>query len=437
MTQASPHVLPLLWLLYFVQGLPFGFQITAIPLLLRERGATLFTVTLSGALALPWLLKPLMAPWVDAARGSARRGRRRRWILPLQALLAAGWTIAGVVAGTTGEPPMVVLAVLVVAMNLAAAVMDIAVDGLAIDLLRPTGRLGPGNAAQVVGYKLGMLTGGGLWLVVAARVGMAAGFFALAALVAVVGIATYRFREPRQDGSTATSPLPPVREVVVRLGRALVRRRGSASLIAVVFTYKLGESMADRLFKLFVFDAGYDKATVGLWVDGWGMGFSIAGSLVGGWLVTRAPHGVAAVAVAAVARVVPLAAQWALAASATTAPELILAVTSAEHFCGGALTTTVFALMMARVDPSIGATHYTALATVEVLGKVPGGWLSGYLGDTWGYAPVFALATGLSVAFLGLLVPLHRGSGSLEPHGRDDFQSDSPGRDPRPQSLRG
>ena len=44
---------------------------------------------------------------------------------------------------------------------LLAATQDIAVDGWAVSTLAP-GQLGPANAVQVVGYKLGMLTGGGL-----------------------------------------------------------------------------------------------------------------------------------------------------------------------------------------------------------------------------------------------------------------------------------
>ena len=75
--------LGILWTLYFVQGLPFGFQATALPVYLRSAGMTLAGVGLATALALPWSLKILWAPLVDRY-GSARFGRRRSWILPLQ-----------------------------------------------------------------------------------------------------------------------------------------------------------------------------------------------------------------------------------------------------------------------------------------------------------------------------------------------------------------
>ena len=56
----------------------------------------------------------------------------------------------------------------------------------------------------------------------------------------------------------------------------------------------------------------------------------------------------------------------------------------------------------------IGATHYTLLATVEVLGKQVSSWASGFITDATSYATLFGLATVLAVAFLALLVPLRR-----------------------------
>jgi PAT family beta-lactamase induction signal transducer AmpG len=63
--------------LYFAQGLPFGFQATALPLMLRERGVSLQAIGFASVLATPWLAKALWAPWVDRY-GSRRCSPRRR-----------------------------------------------------------------------------------------------------------------------------------------------------------------------------------------------------------------------------------------------------------------------------------------------------------------------------------------------------------------------
>ncbi len=136
------------------------------------------------------------------------------------------------------------------------------------------------------------------------------------------------------------------------------------------------------------------------------MVFSVAGSFAGGILASRVPI-LRAIAIAAALRAVPVFGEWWLVFQAPT-PEQVIAVTCAEHFFGGALTTAMFAFMMSQVDRRIGGTHYTALAVVEVAGKSPAAWASGVVADAWGYGGVFAAAALISVAYLGLLVPVFR-----------------------------
>ena len=60
-------------------------------------------------------------------------------------------------------------------MNLFASIQDVAVDGWAVDMLQPS-EAGFGNTAQVVGFKLGMLLGGGILLTIADKLGHSWGF---------------------------------------------------------------------------------------------------------------------------------------------------------------------------------------------------------------------------------------------------------------------
>lgn len=383
-------------LLYFVQGLPFGFQATSLPVLLRQQGVSLTGIGLAGALALPWMLKIIWAPAVDRY-SSARWGRRRTWILPMQLGLAAAATAAAFVSP---ETQLTTLLVLVLLMNFFAATMDIAVDGLAVSLLS-TEELGLGNIAQVVGYKLGMLTGGGLLLWASADIGYEGVFAAIAALTLGVFALTFPFREP-----LASSGVPPtMREIAGALTR-WAKKPGALWILAFIATYKLGESMADMMFKPFLVDRGFGPEEIGLWVGTWGMVFSVAGSFAGGLLASRVPI-LRAIAIAAALRALPVLGELWLVYQEPL-PAQVIAVTSAEHFFGGALTTAMFAFMMSQVDRRIGATHFTALAVVEVAGKSPAAWGSGLLADASGYAGIFAMAAAVSVAYLALLVPVGR-----------------------------
>jgi MFS family permease len=395
--------LGLLGTLYFAQGLPFGFQTKALPLFLTSAGASLTTVSLSYALSLAWGLKLLWAPLVD------RFGRRKSWLVPLQLGLAGACLLAAAAAqraeaaggGTRG---LALVLAAVALMNLLAATQDVAADGLAVDLLH--GReLGAGNAAQVTAYKLGTLAAGaGLALAADRGLGWGGAFTAMAALslLALPLVALYREppRAARPGGAGRT-----LRQVLAELGRAL-RLPGSGWLLLFIATYKLGESMGDVMLKPFLLrGAGFSVAQVAGWDLAFGTPASIAGSLLGGLLAARL-RPLQAVGWAAGLRTLPqLGRLWLALTPSPTAGE-VLCVVVAEELLGGMLTTAMFAFMMSRVDPRVGASHFTALAAVEVWGKSPAGWLSGPVADAWGFPALFALAALLSAAFLLLLLPL-------------------------------
>ena len=397
-----PRKLAILWTLYFVQGLPFGFQATALPVYLRSAGVSLTGIGLATALSIPWMLKLFWAPLVDRY-GSASFGRRRSWILPLQFALAA---LCALAAFLNPEEQLTPLLVLVLLMNLCAATMDIAVDGLAVDLLAER-ELGKGNIAQVVGYKIGMLTGGGLLVWASGRIGWEGLFVTMALLVGASTAVTLAYDERRNTAESAarTRNHPSIGAVVGVLRRWL-SVPGAGWLLLFIATYKLGENMADTMFKPYLYDAGFAREQIGLWVGTWGMFFSIAGSVCGGYMASRM-NLLRAVGIAAVFRAIPVAGEWWLSTIQPTEAKVI-AVTCAEHFFGGALTTAMFAFMMSRVDRRIGATHYTVLAAIEVWGKVPAAWVSGFITDATSYPFIFGLAFVLSVAYLGLLVPLRK-----------------------------
>jgi PAT family beta-lactamase induction signal transducer AmpG len=399
----SPKKLALLSSLYFVQGMPYGFQITALPVYLRTQGISVTALGFLQLLSLPWMFKALWAPLVDRY-GSPRIGRRKSWILPLQLALAATCAVASTVPIPSALP---VLLGLIFLMNLFAATQDIAVDGFAADSLRPE-ELGLGNTAQVVGYKLGMITAGGLLLWASDYIGWHGLFLCMAALCIVVSIVTAFARESVPQ-ERAASERTSWREVLSHLKEALLLP-GTGWLLFFIATYKFGETISDALYKLFLVDSGIRPTQIGLWVGTWGTAASILGSLMGGLLATRMPL-LGALTVTATLRIFPLVGRWWLAKMGVTDAGVI-GVTLAEEFFGGSLTTVMFAFMMSRVDRRISATHYTLLASVEVLGKSPGGPIGGILVGKahWSYAQAFLLGVGLSVAFL-FLIPLLRRRG--------------------------
>ena len=386
-----------LLLFYFTQGLPFGFQVTALPLMLREQGVSLQSISFAGVLATPWMAKALWAPWVDRF-GSAAFGRRKSWIVPMQ----LGLVICAVIASRAQEIGL--LLVLVFFMNLFAATQDIAVDALAVSWIRP-GELGIANAFQVVGYKLGMLTGGGLLLWASSRIGYSGMFLVMAALTAIVMVVAITVREDTESPTAGkhVSERFTLREIWMLLKEAL-QSRATLPLIAVVVSYKAGETLADGMWKPMLFDRGFASADIGMWNGTYGMIASFIGSLLGGLWIRGRPIPAALFGTATL-RAVGVGAEWWVSLVHVGAASIIV-VTCIEHLLSGAITTVLFALMMRHTRREIGGTHYTLLASLEVLGKSAVGLFAGAIAQRLGYATLFAIATVLSLAFAALAYAL-------------------------------
>jgi PAT family beta-lactamase induction signal transducer AmpG len=164
-----------------------------------------------------------------------------------------------------------------------------------------------------------------------------------------------------------------------------------------VLLYKAGEGIADSIFRPMLVDAGLGLPEISLYVNTYGAGAALLGPVLAGALV-RYIGVQRAIVLLVVLRVFPLAGELAIALG-SHAHDFIIAVTLLEHLVGSAITTVTFALMMSVVDPRIGATQFTTLATVEVLGKMLIGWLAGPMGDLLGVATTYAIALVFTLAF--------------------------------------
>lgn len=137
--------------LYFVQGLPYGFQDKFIPMYLRSTGLSHTKLSLMKLLLVPWLCKAAFGPLIDL--------RWTKWLWLLASLGALTFTSF---CGIFINPDyFVFMCIWLLFLNLFSAFQDVSVDALALHILQEC-EMGHGNTAQVVGYKLGALFGGGI-----------------------------------------------------------------------------------------------------------------------------------------------------------------------------------------------------------------------------------------------------------------------------------
>jgi len=379
----------LLGALYLSQGLPFGFFTQALPVMMRQEGASLRAIGLTSILALPWALKFVWAPLVDRYYWPPA-GRRRSWIIPLQAI-----TALSLVALALAEPKSAsdLLLGAFVVMNLLAATQDIATDGLAVDLLEAHER-GWANGVQVAGYRLGMVIGGGALLVLYADLGWRGVFLTMAAIIALASVPVLLSREPAPPALAPASPSAPASKIP-----HFLRRPGVGRVLLVVFVFKIGESFASAMIKPFLTDQGFGLEEIGWLIGTVGFIGGLLGALVGGAVAgaigrRRALIGFGLVQVAAVS-------SYAVLASFDLPRGLYAAVIGLEHFGVGTATAALFTAMMDWCDVRSSATDYTVQASAVVIATGTASSLSGFVAERLGYSGHFTLAT--VVAVLALL----------------------------------
>jgi len=390
------YKLVLLGSLYLAQGLPFGFFTQALPVLMREAGLSLKTISATSLLFLPWALKFLWAPLVDHV------GTRRQWILPLQLAAMGGAALLAVVE--IGDSFVLIFAALLL-FNLFAAIQDVATDGLAVRLLDVNER-GLANGLQVGAYRLGMVLGGGWLLWLFAKAGWQVMFLGMAALLALTCLPVLFLREP----ASADRAARPRGAALAGGWLRRLRQPGVGVFILLICAYKFGDSMVATLVGPFLRDFGLSKEQIALLKGTLGSVTGLAGAAIGGWMAWRLGRR-PALLLAGLLQALSLLPYLACALG-VGGLALVWVACIGEHLLGGMATVALFTLMMDAADPDHAGTDYTLLACAIVIATGLAQFSGALVADAFGYAPMMALGAALSLAgCLALIRALDRGRG--------------------------
>jgi len=379
--------------LYMSQGIPLGLAMEALPAVLRQQGVALGALAYLPLAGLPWVLKFCWAPLVDN-RWSARLGRRRSWILPMQAIVLAA--LLGVMALGVTRQALPALLALCVAASLASATQDIATDGLVAERFADP-YLAPANAVQVAGTMVGFFYGGAAFLLGREVLGQDGALFMLALPIAVSLALAACWREP-----------PPVaRQAAARprasLGRFLRSGRRAWTLLAAALLSAITVVACHGLSKLLLVDAGWPLAKVGQIGMGGGAVTIVLGCGGGAWLVAR--MGAWRVFFAGIACAGAAAALWAGLAWAPAPPPPVLAwlATLLASFGAGAASVAVMtAAMRFAHGRGQAGTDMTAVQSMRDLGEMAASSSLVALAALLGYGGGFLV--GMTLAVLTLLL---------------------------------
>ena len=264
----------------FSSGLPLYLLINLVPAWLKSEGADLKQIGLFALIGLPYTWKFLWSPLVDRY-GVPLLGRRRGWMFVTHIALIASIAAMGFLRPQTD---IWTIAYVAAAVAFFSATLDIAIDAFRRELL-PEVELGLGNSIHVNAYRISSLIPGSLSLILADRMPWPS-VFVVTALFMLPGLAmTLVVREP----SAAAAAPKTLRDAVVLPFREFIERSGwkdALLILAFIFLYKLGDSMATALATPFYLEMGFTKTDIGLVAKNAGLWASVIGGMLGGlWMV--------------------------------------------------------------------------------------------------------------------------------------------------------
>lgn len=348
--------------LYVSEGAPIGFVWWAMPSLLREQGVELASITVLTSLAtLPWVLKFLAAPVIDA---SLRLGAvLKHWIVVCQLAMAS---VLLPLVWLDWRAQFALVTLVVVAHAVFAAVQDVAIDTLAIHTVPPD------ELGRVNGWmQAGML--GGRATVAAGSALVAAAFDTPGAAVVCVAILVV---VPAFVLLLATAqPVVPRAAVSLKSLVGIVRRPGVLAGVAVALLIGagfefFGVSVGPRLVE----SGGSGTTVAALFGLVAPLGLA-AGALAGGAMADRL--GVIRATVITLGALTVVLVAVALGDLAGGLGGGSLPVAGIAYFATGGLTASSYALFMTMSRGALAATRFSVFMAMTNACEAWAGFVGG------------------------------------------------------------
>lgn len=382
-------------LLYLAQGLPWGFISVGYVVFLTDQGLNNEAIGWAVGIGyIPWSFKLIWGPVIDRFP-SKRFGRRRHFIILSELMM--GFTMLSLVVLDPAHQLNLLAAVLFLN-NTFASIQDVAVDALAVDVLR-TSEQGRANSIMWAGKSLGVAIGGGAGTVLAKYVGWTALFTLLAVSLWLIMLLPLLVRERTQeeDASTNATNAVPWRMI----WDSFAFRAPLVGLLVAVLTpmgYGMIGAPSTHLMRATLKFSEEAIGTLSGVVDPIS---GVVGALFGGYVADKLGlrQGVA-IFMAMIALTM---------AGFTAVPQLwpsfpfLIGYTAVFSFAISAFNAAALGYFMSISNPAVGATQFSIYMAGINLCYAIGSPLGGRLADELGYQGCFAVAAVIQVLTIGLV----------------------------------
>jgi MFS transporter, PAT family, beta-lactamase induction signal transducer AmpG len=395
-------------------GLPLLLTLSTLSYWLAKVGVDKTTIGLFALVGIPYSFKFAWAPLIDHVRLpllGRLLGRRRSWLVFIQAFLAAAIFFMGMTDPTVA--PLNVAAA-AVAVAFFSASQDIVIDAYRIEILRDEEQ-GAGAATTQAGYRIGLVIAGAGAVALSDYVDWPTVFAVLAAIMVVSMIATVLAPEPPELPSEA-----PAAGSGFQIGAALawikragidpfidfMQHRGWLIILVFVLLYKFGDAIGGVMANPFYVELGFSGVEIASITKLFGVLATVGGTLAGGLLVARLGFFKALV----IGGILQAVTNLLFALLAVTGKDLTMLTVAigADNFTGGLGSAAFVAYLSSLCSRAFTATQYALLTSLMAVGRTMLSSGGGWLADHMDWASFFVLTTFLAVPGLLLLLWLSR-----------------------------
>ncbi|GAB5046761.1 AmpG family muropeptide MFS transporter [Thermodesulfovibrio sp. TK110] len=376
----------------FASGLPFPLISGTLQAWLTTEGIDIKTISFLTILTFPYSFKFLWSALFDRF-SIAGLGRRRGWIIICQILILVGVFL--MIAFTPEH--LLIFSIMAAMVAFFSASQDISIDAYRTEILRAEDR-GIGASFAVTAYRIALIVGGGLCLLVADHLGWQMALTIVSSLLIFGIITTLWADEPDNIKKPAT-----LKESFIEPFRDLIQREKSFILLLSIVLYKIGDAYATSLSTaFFIRGVGFSLTEVGTVNKIGGLISAIAGSIIGGFLLRKISLYKALISFG----ILQAASNLMFMALSIAGKNFILFVLTViiENFTGGMGTTAFLALLMGLCNRSFAATQYALLSSLASAGRVIISPTAGFVVETIGWTAFYFLTFLVAIPGIFLII---------------------------------
>jgi len=379
------RVLSVIGALYAAQFIPMFFAVIGLPIILRTEGHSATTIGLVQIAAIPYVFKFLWAPLID--RYKIGQDRYKSWIKVLSVL-----HVLSIIALAFTDPGgnLIPLFIVLFIATLSVSTQDVAVDALAISLLRPSER-NMGSTFQNLGAYAGAIIGGFGFLFIYGKIGWTAALLIQSVIFVLPLFSLYFVKEPvRLRGAP---------KVTFRNAWEFFTQKRIGRWLAILGTMRLPLILTMVPMRLMMVDQGMSTKEIALWFGLFAMSAGGGATAIFGPLLRNLPR-VKALYLVGLINIPVL---FGVTYIADVFPDQIR---YAIIIIWAAIATTdivMFRGAMDKVRPEIPGFDFSVQIAIYMLLPAFMDPVVGYVIDTSGYLPAFLIAIPLSVVPLAIL----------------------------------